>query len=107
MAFTELSNDDLKRAQVPRADASWEEIEAFALTFGGYQRIGSRLTDLANQHGKAGTVPTDLDELRGCLFFEQRRWRHFSERPSQDAMRHIRALIEGIRVALTRMPMRR
>ena len=61
----------------------------YALTVNGYRyapaHLGVDCGDLANQRldvyrqtGKwAGTFP----ELRCCLFFEQRRWRHFGEDP--------------------------
>ncbi|MDP1825356.1 MAG: hypothetical protein Q8L48_19015 [Archangium sp.] len=101
--MVDLSNADLRRAQVPGPQASWQEIEHFALTFDGYQRIGQRLGALAEQHRAAGTLPHELDELRGCLFLEQRRWRHFQSVPDEKAMQHIRALVEEIRRQLMGM----
>lgn len=103
--MTTLSNTDLRRAQVPAPQASWQDIEHFALTFDGYKSIGQRLAALADQHRAAGTVPTELDELRGCLFHEQRKWRHFQSAPDEAAMRHIWALVEEIRRRLTLLPL--
>lgn len=59
----------LRRAQVPAANAAGSEIETFALGFDGYAAFGNRLGALTN-------------DLRGCLFFEQRRWRHQMSRPA-------------------------
>jgi hypothetical protein len=36
-------------------------------------------------------------ELRTCLFFEQRRWRHIGEVPDAEAMAYIRDLVRQIR----------
>lgn len=101
-----LSNETLRRAQVPAPDAPWEAIEPFALTFDGYAKLGQRLGELAEKHLAAGTVPDDLDELRGCLFFEQRRWRHFQSRPDERAMVHVRRLLDAIRRKLLALPPR-
>jgi hypothetical protein len=55
-------------------NATWAEIETFALTFNGDARIGPGLGELAAHHLRHGTIPSTLDELRGCLFLEQRRF---------------------------------
>lgn len=83
--------------EIPKPGATWREIEAFALTFDGYKVIGPRLGELAQRHREARTVPEDLNELRGCLFLEQRSWRHVQSVPDEKGMRHIWALIEAIR----------
>ncbi len=87
-------------ARVPGPNASWAELEAFAVTFDGYARFGKGLDALASQHRRNGTIPSSLDELRGCLFFEQRLWRHWMSRPDERGLAHVRALIEGIRALL-------
>ena len=101
-----ISHADLKRAQLPGPRSSWEEIQIFALTFNGYERIGERLTELANRHLEAGTVPSDIPELRGCVFFEQRRWHAQDDNPDAATMRHVWAPIEGIRAALEQIPVK-
>lgn len=106
MVSPTISNDVLKRAQVPPAGAPWEAIEAFALTFDGYAAFGNTLGPLAEQHRKAGTVPTDLDELRACLFLEQRSWRHVGSVPDRAGLAHVERLLEGIRRALAKLPVR-
>lgn len=37
-----------------------------------------------------------LTDLRTCLFFEQRRWRHHGEAPDAEGMAYIRDLMEQI-----------
>lgn len=89
-----IPNDRLTRDMVPRSNADWSTIQEFALTFDGYQENGSfdACAEIANAH-KHET----LGDLRTCLFFEQRRWRHFGESPDGDALRYIRSLVKAIR----------
>lgn len=106
MVSPAISTDLLKRAQVPPPGASWDAIQAFALTFDGYAAFGNKLGELAQRHRAAGTVPTDLEELRGCLFYEQRAWRHAMSVPDRAGLAHIERLLEGIRRALAQLPVR-
>lgn len=94
----ELANRDLSLADIPLPNAEWDVIGEFALTFGGYEHWGSfeKCADIANAQ-KDGT----LSELRTCLFFEQRRWRHFMEDPDDEAMAYIRQVVEKIRSKVT------
>lgn len=87
----------LKRAHVPGPNAPWSDIEAFALTFNGHARFGNTLGELTSEHRRNGTIPATLDELRGCLFFEQRRWRHQGSRPDAPGLAFIGRLLEAIR----------
>lgn len=100
LATESISNEALDLAQIPPADADWKVIERFALTLNGYQEIGHRLGELADTHAREGTLPVELTELRACLFFEQRRWRHFEAPPQGKPMTHILALLEAIRAAV-------
>jgi len=89
-----IANNKLTLADIPSIDADWDVIEKFALTFDGYNASGSfeECADIANA-GRHGS----LRELRTCLFFEQRRWRHFGESPDEQAMEYIRGVVEKIR----------
>jgi hypothetical protein len=101
-----ISNQDLRADDVPGPQAAWEVVAKFALSFDGYKRHGSfaRCAAIANRceaaHKKNRSLPDTLDDLRTCLFFEQRRWRHFDESPDTATMRYIRALLSGIRRAV-------
>ena len=94
----EISNTALRLANIPGPNSDWDEIGEFALTFDGYKVSGSfkKCADIANaqQHNS-------LTELRTCLFFEQRRWRHFGYEPDEESMQYIRELIEKIRCKLS------
>jgi len=97
--MSELSNTDLTLDRIPDEGADWSEIGEFALTFDGYEAFGSfdRCAEIANAR-KHYT----LSELRACLFFEQRRWRHFGEDPEEEGeMDYIRELVRAIRQKVT------
>jgi hypothetical protein len=89
-----MANARLEPGHIPQPDASWEEISRFALTFDGYSYWGSfeRCAEIANSRH-----PSTLTELRTCLFFEQRRWRHSGEDPDQEALQYIHELVSQIR----------
>jgi len=101
--FDEIANTDLGENDLPPIDADWMRIAEFALTFDGYSHWGSfdRCADVGNRWAKAyaerQALPESLADLRTCLFFEQRRWRHYGWEPDEQAMRYIRALVEAIR----------
>lgn len=85
----------------PSPDDPWfPNIHEFALTFDGYAAFDN-LGDLANAvrdgWGEDGRLPSDLSELRGCLFFEQRRYRHFDGEPVGEDLVYVQALVEAIR----------
>ena len=84
----------LRSADIPPSDASWTEIGEFALTFDGYEYWGSfaKCAEIAN-----AKAPRTLEELRTCLFFEQRRWHHFGDTPDSEDLEYIRGLVERIR----------
>jgi len=99
----EIANKDLKTGDIPHPGADWGVVGRFALSFNGYEHWGSfeRCAAVAYRGREAfetgHALPVTLTELRTCLFFEQRRWRHYGYDPDERAMAYIRALVEGIR----------
>ena len=91
--YREISNDDLRAEHVPGEDAGWYEICQFAFSFDGFRYWGSfdACADVANKF-----LDGSLVELRTCLFFEQRRWRHYDEIPMGDDMEYIRGILRKI-----------
>ena len=94
MATTNVPNLALLSFPLPALEADWDEIQNFALTFDGYEHWGSSeaCAEVANAR-KSQT----LSDLRTCLFYEQRRWRHFGEAPDANAMDYIRSVLKQIR----------
>lgn len=90
----DIDNDKLTPADIPPPHADWECIEKFALKFSGYERQGSfeACADIANAR-----LNSTLTELRTCLFFEQRRFRHFEWAPRNEEIAYIWDVIERIR----------
>jgi hypothetical protein len=100
--FREILNLELTLDHVPAPDADYYDvISEFALTFNGYDYYPDTCEDIANRalerFGDCGAVPDSLSELRACLFYEQRRWRHFGEDPDSEAPAYIHALVDAIR----------
>lgn len=88
-----IPNEARRPKHIPSPDGDWGNISSFALTFHGYEAWGSFETcaQIANE-----AKPSTLTELRTCLFFEQRRWRHFGEAPDDEVMGYIRDLVRRI-----------
>ena len=76
----------------------------YARSFDGYayatEHLGRQCGDLANEQRAgfedSGAWSGTFEELRCCLFFEQRRWRHFGEIPDGTDADAIRALFRSI-----------
>ena len=89
----QFSKEDLRLSDIPAVDAPIDVIFSFALTFNGYAQGGfDACVEIARKrlHGS-------LSELRTCLFFEQRCYRHAGEIPDVQAQVYIRSLIGKIR----------
>ena len=85
-----IANADLRMSDIPADDAIWDEIEDFALTYDCYQH--EDCAEIANERRE-----DSFDDLRTCLSFEQRRWRHFGDVPEGEDMLYIRGLVRQIR----------
>jgi hypothetical protein len=86
-----ISNEHLRIADIPDDLDGWQE---FALTFDGYRHHGSleKCAAIANARN-----PVTLTEYRTCLFFEQRRWRHFGQEPDTETRAYVLRLLDGMR----------
>lgn len=75
----------------------------FAMTFDGYEEFGSfegsstPANTALRRYKSSGHLPESLTQLRNCIFFEHRRWRHSGENSSPQAQEYIEALLEAIR----------
>ena len=103
----EIANTNLAEHDLPPPGADWEPINAFAHTFNGYA-YSEKLHEIGNDASAAfeqsQALPESLSELRACLFYEARRWRHYGYDPGETAMRYIHALVEAIRIHVRAQP---
>ena len=104
LAASAIPNDRLGPSDVPPHDASWEAVADFARSYDGYA-YWDNLPGLASSSVQRWTrdraLPDALDELRGCLFYEYRRWHHFGEEPSGRAAEYVGAIVDAIRALTT------
>jgi len=106
MKMDTIPNTQLIEKDVPSPRATWKKIEPFALTFNGYKHWGSfkKCREVADQGVKLyrgrQALNQSLTDLRTCLFFESRRWKHYEKNPTKKGMEYIRALVEAIRVRI-------
>jgi len=89
-----IPDERLTLDRIPSEDASDDEILKFAFTFNGYEHYGSfgACAKIANARQQES-----LSDLRACLFFEHRRWRHFGRDPDDEAKQYFRSLVSQIR----------
>jgi hypothetical protein len=99
-----ISNAQLLEADLPARRATWIKILPFALTFDGYEHWGSfkKCREIADfgvrLHRKQEPLGQSLTDLRTCLFFESRRWKHLEKDPTKKGMNYVHALVEAIRL---------
>lgn len=102
----DIASADLRIRDLPDISASYREIHEFALCFDGYEwaggfdhlaALGNRVRDQYVEHRKLEDGLT-LDQLRGCLFFEQRRdrWNDEFGEPDDLQVRYLRSLVAEI-----------
>ena len=88
-------------ADVTDIQAIWD----YALTVDGYVytmlELKRECGDLANERlsvfEKTGIWEGSFEELRCCLFFEQRRWRHFGIDPEGNQLLEVQKLYLAVR----------
>ena len=79
--WREIPNDGLTLADIPSADALWDEISTFALNYYRHTNDGS-LPDYS--YRKEPPMRGTLDELRAWLFGRQRAIRHMGQAKEKD-----------------------
>jgi hypothetical protein len=92
--FMEISNADLRLENIPHADAEWNAIAEFSLTFNGYEYWGSfgKCAEVARQ-----PVIETLTELRTSLFFIFRAIRHGGYGPTEKDIEKVKSRLVDIR----------
>lgn len=98
-----IPNSQLIEKDIPSRRAGLSKIETFALTYNGYAQWGSfkKCREVAKQginlYKENKELNQSLTNLRTCLFFEARRWKHFEKAPNKKRVDYIHALVEAIR----------
>jgi len=89
-----IATDDLTVGDVPSEGATLDEILEFAHTYNAYEEQGNFhiAAEIANRR-----ADDSLEDLRTCLFFEARRWRHFGDDPDPGAEQYIRSVVAPVR----------
>lgn len=104
-AVLRIPHAELTRDHLPHPRDAFEEVVRLAYAFDGYERFGMRLCgEMANramtQFLELGELPAwlagDLDRLRGCLYFEARRWIVLEREPDTRSLIYVHRLIEAI-----------
>jgi hypothetical protein len=102
MYAMQIQTGELRETDLPTAYGEWSDYAKFAVTFAPHNR------DLCSEMGadafarwrRTGEVPRRLEDLRACLWFEQRRWRFVGREPDTEGMRYVGALIRAMRTHL-------
>ena len=99
-----ISNTQLIETDLPERRATWVKIQPFAISFDGYEHWGSfkKCREVADfgvsLHRKHEPLTQSLTDLRTCLFFESRRWKHLKKDPTKTGMNYIHSLVDAIRL---------
>jgi hypothetical protein len=102
--MNKIPNSQLIDGDLPSRYAAWKNIIPFAHSFNGYEHCGSvqKCREVARQgvalHKANQDLTQSLSDLRTCLFFEARRWKHLEKNPSKTGLVYVHALVEAIRV---------
>jgi hypothetical protein len=94
-----IPNAELDITAVPRRGESWDAVSDFALSYDGYaywEDLSTLAGRVLQRWTRRRSLPATLDELRGCLFYEQRRWNHFGEEPTGRSAEYMWAMVEAI-----------
>jgi hypothetical protein len=99
MYAAQINTGELRETDLPKSYGEWSDYARFALTFAPRDRELCRelASDSFARWRRTGEVPYRLDELRACLWFEQRRWRFLGREPDAEGMRYVGALIRAMR----------
>jgi hypothetical protein len=89
----------LRQTDLPNSWGDWSDYARFALTFAPRDREVCRelASDSFARWRRSGELASTLDELRACLWFEQRRWGFLGREPDPEGMRYVAALIRAMR----------
>lgn len=101
-----LDHQSLRPENLPESDANWQDIFRFALSFNPYLQGESWGSCFAA--GKKNKqiflrekiLPSTINELRMCLWFERSYWRGRLSEPDDQTMVYLQAILEKIRLLI-------
>jgi hypothetical protein len=102
MYAAQIHTGELRASDLPTSYGEWTDYARFAVTFAPRDREFCRElgSDAFSRWQRTGDLPRRLEELRACLWFEQRRWRFLGREPDSQGMRYVGALIRAMRAHL-------
>jgi hypothetical protein len=102
MYAAQIHTGELRETDLPTSYGEWHDYARFAITFAPKDREECRelASDAFSRWRRTGEVPRRLEELRACLWFEQRRWRFLGREPDGEGMRYTGTLIRAMRAHL-------
>jgi hypothetical protein len=95
-----IPNALLRVHAIPDRSDSWDAISSFSLSYDGYaywDDVSELATRSIRNWTRHHSLPASIDEVRGCLFYEQRRWHHFGEEPNGRGSYYLWALLDTLR----------
>jgi hypothetical protein len=98
-----LANAQLRVHGIPGHGDGWDAVSSFSLSYDGYaywDDVSELATRSVRRWTRDRTLPLSIDELRACLFYEQRRWHHFGEVPNGRGERYVWALLDALRTVV-------
>ena len=102
MYAMQIQTGELRETDLPNGYGEWSDYAKFAVTFAPRDRdlCSEAASDAFARWRRTGDVPRALEELRACLWYEQRRWRFLGREPDTEGMRYAGALIRAMRMQL-------
>jgi hypothetical protein len=95
-----VPNGQLRVHGIPDRGDPWDAVSSFSLSYDGYaywDDVSELATRWVRGWTRDRTLPTSIDEVRACLFYEQRRWHHFGEEPNGRGAQYVWALLDTVR----------
>ena len=102
MYATQIQTGELQETDLPPGYGEWSDYARFAVTFAPLYRdlCSEAASDSFARWSRTGEVQRTLEELRACLWYEQRRWRFLGREPDGEGMRYAGSLIRAMRNCL-------
>jgi len=95
-----VPNGQLRVHGIPDHTGTWDAVASFCLSYDGYaywDDVSELATRSIRNWTRAHALPDSIDEVRACLFYEQRRWHHFGEEPNGRGAQYVWALLDSLR----------